>query len=109
MELKVGKQTFLYGSYNAEKRKIVGISCSLCQLDKARGTKNSLLDELGGSTMTPETNDGTANKDEIPKSLSKDLLLFSFDSITAATNNFSITSKLGEGGFGPVYKVSLVS
>ncbi|CDO98047.1 unnamed protein product [Coffea canephora] len=74
---------------------------------KARGTKKSLLDELGGRNMTPETNDGKANKDEIPKSLSKDLLLFSFDSITAATNNFSITSKLGEGGFGPVYKGKL--
>ncbi|KAL6313303.1 hypothetical protein AAG906_018655 [Vitis piasezkii] len=33
-----------------------------------------------------------------------DLKLFSFDSIVAATNNFSSENKLGEGGFGPVYK-----
>ncbi|XP_074329636.1 G-type lectin S-receptor-like serine/threonine-protein kinase B120 isoform X2 [Apium graveolens] len=32
---------------------------------------------------------------------------FSFSSITAATNNFSPENKLGEGGFGPVYKGKL--
>ncbi|KAJ9697296.1 hypothetical protein PVL29_009197 [Vitis rotundifolia] len=36
-----------------------------------------------------------------------DLKLFSFDSIVAATNNFSSENKLGEGGFGPVYKGKL--
>jgi len=34
------------------------------------------------------------------------LPLFSFASVSAATNNFSDTNKLGEGGFGPVYKES---
>ncbi|KAL8112918.1 hypothetical protein AgCh_020288 [Apium graveolens] len=32
---------------------------------------------------------------------------FSFSSISAATNNFSPENKLGEGGFGPVYKGKL--
>ncbi|XP_065878357.1 receptor-like serine/threonine-protein kinase SD1-7 [Euphorbia lathyris] len=35
------------------------------------------------------------------------LVLFSFKSILAATNNFSEANKLGEGGFGPVYKGTL--
>nr|CAG28412.1 S-receptor kinase-like protein 1 [Senecio squalidus] len=36
-----------------------------------------------------------------------DLLLFSFSSIMAATNDFSVENKLGQGGFGPVYKGKL--
>ena len=31
--------------------------------------------------------------------------LFSFASVSAATDNFSDANKVGEGGFGPVYKV----
>ncbi|CBI20410.3 unnamed protein product, partial [Vitis vinifera] len=34
-----------------------------------------------------------------------DLPMFSCASVSIATNNFSIENKLGEGGFGPVYKV----
>ena len=37
-----------------------------------------------------------------------DLPIFSFAGVSAATNDFSIENKLEEGGFGPVYKVSLV-
>lgn len=33
------------------------------------------------------------------------LPMLSFSCIVASTNNFSATNKLGEGGYGPVYKV----
>ena len=36
-----------------------------------------------------------------------ELPLFDLDTLLNATNNFSSDSKLGEGGFGPVYKVRL--
>ncbi|KAK9067851.1 hypothetical protein SSX86_011962 [Deinandra increscens subsp. villosa] len=36
-----------------------------------------------------------------------DMLLFSFASIMAATHDFSVANKLGQGGFGPVYKGTL--
>lgn len=38
-----------------------------------------------------------ANNLEIP--------LFSIDAVVNATDNFSVMNKLGEGGFGSVYKV----
>lgn len=44
---------------------------------------------------------------EIIDTDSPNLQAFSFDLIKTATNNFSSENKLGEGGFGPVYKVIL--
>ena len=38
-----------------------------------------------------------------------DLPMFSFASVSAATNNFTVENKLGQGGFGPVYMVRLLS
>lgn len=35
-----------------------------------------------------------------------DLPIFDLSNIVKATNNFSSGNKLGEGGFGPVYKVT---
>ena len=40
--------------------------------------------------------DGTRRNSNLP--------LFDLRTIIAATNNFSIANKLGQGGFGPVYK-----
>ena len=34
-----------------------------------------------------------------------DVPLFHLLTITTATNNFSLNNKIGQGGFGPVYKV----
>lgn len=39
----------------------------------------------------------------------QDLPLFSFSSLQAATDYFSGANKLGEGGFGSVYKVYIFS
>lgn len=36
-----------------------------------------------------------------------ELPLFEFATIQAATDNFSAANKIGEGGFGPVYKVEI--
>ena len=43
--------------------------------------------------------------DELGNNGRSELKFFSFTSIVAATQNFSPNNKLGEGGFGPVYKV----
>nr|XP_048323283.1 uncharacterized protein LOC107428940 [Ziziphus jujuba var. spinosa] len=49
------------------------------------------------------------NRGVIEFSINKDheLPLVSFSSVMAATDNFSIWNKIGEGGFGPVYKGKL--
>ncbi|KAG7964052.1 hypothetical protein I3843_09G149400 [Carya illinoinensis] len=50
------------------------------------------------SSTTRERNRSTRNSD---------LQIFDLRMIVAATNNFSVSNKLGEGGFGSVYKGSL--
>jgi hypothetical protein len=35
----------------------------------------------------------------------QELLKFDFEKLATATNNFDLSNKLGQGGFGPVYKV----
>ena len=47
------------------------------------------------------------SRDEGPEHL--ELPLFDLDTLLDATNNFSSDNKLGEGGFGPVYKVRIYS
>ena len=46
---------------------------------------------------------GETNKDQEHL----DLPLFDLDTLMNATNNFSSDNKLGQGGFGPVYKVRM--
>ena len=43
------------------------------------------------------------------KSSSPNLQVFSFAIIKEATDNFSMNNRLGEGGYGPVYKVILLN
>jgi hypothetical protein len=61
-----------------------------------------------GTNASPVQHDEVrgANNMELGRQKDQDLPLFSFSSIQTATNYFAESNKLGEGGFGPVYKAS---
>lgn len=57
-------------------------------------------------TMTSPYNEDSPSRRELDGTgRNSDLPLFELSTIVAATDNFSIANKLGEGGFGLVYKV----
>lgn len=48
------------------------------------------------------------NLEEFDTTQNSDLPFFDLSSIAAATDNFSTDNKLGQGGFGSVYKVAIL-
>jgi len=69
-------------------------------MDKENSQDVQLLGSAGGMV---DQNYGTTNQTE-----SSHFLTIQLDLILAATAHFSDENKLGEGGFGPVYKVNFV-
>lgn len=59
----------------------------------------SASEKKGVNLEIDESNQGRTDDMDLP--------LFDLATIVNATDNFSIDNKLGEGGFGPVYKVNL--
>jgi len=57
--------------------------------------------KCSGSRSTGRRYEGSSHDDDL------ELPIFDLETIAAATDGFSINNKLGEGGFGPVYKVPL--
>ncbi|KAK7324625.1 hypothetical protein VNO77_28341 [Canavalia gladiata] len=69
---------------------ILGVGC--CYMHRKRTN-------LEGNRKTAESNEQQKEDLELP--------IFNLSRIAEATNNFSVNNKLGEGGFGPVYKGTL--
>nr|WAU86896.1 birch protein [Betula platyphylla] len=66
--------------------------------------RNLLFKEGKAQAQSTEIH-GTKTKDNASiRGKDVELPVFSYGSVSAATNNFSTANKLGEGGFGPVYK-----
>ncbi|KAM2054788.1 hypothetical protein ACFX1T_004265 [Malus domestica] len=64
-------------------------------------------DELRDLMKSDRPTDATALQND--GNMRPDLSIFSYASVMAATCNFSPENKLGQGGFGPVYKGKLVT
>jgi len=47
------------------------------------------------------------SEDDIQNIATQEQRTFSYVTLVAATNNFHVHNKLGQGGFGPVYKVNI--
>ncbi|KAF7814272.1 G-type lectin S-receptor-like serine/threonine-protein kinase CES101 [Senna tora] len=62
-----------------------------------------IIKEIGGNAMLSMAY-GKAKNSKKRRKTSNEVEIFSFQSIVAATNSFSNANKLGEGGYGPVYK-----
>ena len=58
-----------------------------------------LLEKMENNVMIDQNIEGKRENLELP--------FFNLATIATTTNNFSSNNKLGEGGFGPVYKVNL--
>jgi hypothetical protein len=83
-QLRISSKQYFPMCFTTEKRKSNNQSLGFT------GTKSSLeRNQLAESNRHP------------------DALVFDLSSIVAATDNFSPTNKLGEGGFGSVFKVQL--
>ncbi|XP_061338568.1 cysteine-rich receptor-like protein kinase 10 [Gastrolobium bilobum] len=79
---------------------------SACINSDRKVMQKKLLHEIGGNAMLSMVY-GKVRKSKKKDKTSNEVEIFTFESITAAANNFSAANKLGEGGFGPVYKGTL--
>ncbi|GLT64149.1 hypothetical protein SLA2020_366590 [Shorea laevis] len=71
---------------------------------RQKASSNNLL-LFDFDTELHAINDGMNTNNNMKKrEKDTELPLFSYESVSAATTNFSTMNKLGEGGFGPVYK-----
>ncbi|KAK1369021.1 Receptor-like serine/threonine-protein kinase [Heracleum sosnowskyi] len=78
------------------------IALTVIFLFRRRKVRRRMRRRRGRLALNPQTD--TRNDNE---SKDLELPLFDFQTIANATSNFSLNNKLGEGGFGPVYKGSL--
>ena len=88
------------------------IICILIFISCPTETKTSqdlLLFDINMSITTRANEFCKGDKTGSRKSRDSLLPFFSLASVSAATNNFGVENKLGEGGFGPVYKVEFSS
>ncbi|GLU23276.1 hypothetical protein SLE2022_392980 [Rubroshorea leprosula] len=83
----------------------------LCwQRSKKIGKKNRTLENFDLDARRDSPRDTLLEhmmRSIVRKGEPHELPLFDFDSMVVATNNFSMANKLGQGGYGPVYKGKL--
>jgi len=86
---------------NLSRSLIIGMTISICvtRLWKWILAKQRARRLKGNEEYTPFPSDNLNQVQELP--------LFNFEMLVSATNDFHLSNKLGQGGFGPVYKGKL--
>ncbi|GKV30860.1 hypothetical protein SLEP1_g39632 [Rubroshorea leprosula] len=81
---------------------LVGFGCLWRRMAIGKGQRNSIFQNQESDHGVKEL----LGLDGFPEDRTKsiDVPFFSFEMIVAATDDFSVSNKLGQGGFGPVYK-----
>ena len=80
------------------------MSFTIWLIGEGKAEQENLQCELGASTSHACISKKRKLFEKDRKKTSA-LEFFNFESIAEATNNFATTTKLGDGGFRPVYKV----
>ncbi|GLT52783.1 hypothetical protein SLA2020_261030 [Shorea laevis] len=90
---------------------VLSLSMLICrvQRNKSRKRGEDLLSFDFSIRLGATEHDETEPKKPRKDKKEVEIPLFNFSSVSAATNNFSSSNKLGEGGFGPVYKGKLLN
>ncbi|XP_004504576.1 cysteine-rich receptor-like protein kinase 43 isoform X2 [Cicer arietinum] len=71
-------------------------------MDKSQSFLHSFLQHFKFGSTTERNNEA-----ELKRMTSQEQKIFSYETLVSATKNFNAIHKLGEGGFGPVYKGKL--
>ncbi|KAK8602950.1 hypothetical protein V6N13_085152 [Hibiscus sabdariffa] len=77
---------------------LLGFVLVICYIRRSRRT---LKDQVEDKNVNDNENENKGEDEDM------ELAVFAFGTIAQATNTFSFNNKLGEGGFGPVYKLSV--
>ncbi|KAF8030657.1 hypothetical protein BT93_E2946 [Corymbia citriodora subsp. variegata] len=91
---------------------LFGAGISVCGPSKWRGkfrkmTIPRLFMSVAAAIRSEDLPRETAWKEQLKEDDASKLVVYDFDSIRLATDNFDAKNKLGQGGFGPVYKGKL--
>ncbi|XP_039169811.1 G-type lectin S-receptor-like serine/threonine-protein kinase At1g61390 [Eucalyptus grandis] len=91
---------------------LFGAGISLCALSNWRGklrkmTIPSLFRSVAATIRSEKLPRETSWKEQMKEDDASEAVVYDFDSIRLATDNFDAKNKLGQGGFGPVYKGKL--